>query len=158
SERFQKGEPGKPAGCVGSDTASCVGEEVESPLAVQPLIDNPTECTGRALVGTLEVQTYQDLAHLSKTQATYPLIEGCLNEDSKPVLNARPTSDEADSASGLDLELSNQQFLGFAAAPSQLRTAVVTLPEGLTVNPDAADGQIACTDAEANFDSEEPQH
>ena len=27
----------------------------------------------------------------------------------------------------------------------------MTLPEGLTINPDAADGQTACTDAEANF-------
>ena len=158
SERFQKGEPGKPAGCVGSDTAGCIGEEVESPLSVQPLIDNPTICNGKPLISTIEVQTYQDLSHLSRADAAYPLIGGCLNEVFKPVLNARPTSDETDSASGLDLELSNQQFLGFANAPAQLRTAVVTLAEGLTVNPDAADGQTACTDAEANFNSEGPQH
>ena len=34
----------------------------------------------------------------------------------------------------------------------------MTLPEGLTINPDAADGQIACTDAEANFNSDEAAH
>jgi hypothetical protein len=158
SERFQKGEPGKPAGCVGSDDASCIGEEVESPEAVHPLIDNPTICNGEALISTIEVQTYQDLNHLSKAETAYPLIDGCLNEVFKPVLNARPTSNEADSASGLDLELANQQFLGFAVAPAQLRTAVVTLAEGLTVNPDAADGQSACSDAQANFNSEGPQN
>ena len=32
----------------------------------------------------------------------------------------------------------------------------VTLPEGFTVNPDAADGQTACTEAQANFDSDGP--
>ena len=33
---------------------------------------------------------------------------------------------------------------------------MITLAPGLTINPDAADGQTACTDAEANFDSEGP--
>ena len=32
----------------------------------------------------------------------------------------------------------------------------MTLPAGFTINPDAADGQSACTDAEANFGSEGP--
>ena len=32
----------------------------------------------------------------------------------------------------------------------------MTLPPGLTVNPDAADGQTMCTEAEANFRSEGP--
>ena len=32
----------------------------------------------------------------------------------------------------------------------------MTLPPGFTINPDAADGQSACTDAQANFDSEGP--
>ena len=35
---------------------------------------------------------------------------------------------------------------------------MVTLPEGFTVNPDAADGQTMCTEAEANFGSEGPAH
>ena len=48
------------------------------------------------------------------------------------------------------------QFLGFAASPSQIQSAIVTLPEGLTINPDAADGQSACTDAQANFGTEAP--
>ncbi len=32
----------------------------------------------------------------------------------------------------------------------------MTLPPGLTVNPDAADGQTSCPSADANFASEEP--
>src|SRR5262249_43031348 len=47
---------------------------------------------------------------------------------------------------------------GFAASPSELKKAVVTLPEGFTINPDAADGQTMCTDAQANFNSEGPAH
>jgi hypothetical protein len=158
AQRFPKGSPGKPAGCPGSDTTACIAEPLESPISVHPLIDNPTACTGERLTSVLEVQSYQDLGHLSTATDRYPAIEGCGDEVFKPVLNARPTSSEADSASGLDLELSNKQFLGFAVSPSELRSAIVTLAEGMTVNPDAADGQRACTDAEANFNSEAPQN
>jgi hypothetical protein len=156
AQRFPKGSPGNPAGCPGSETTSCISKPVESPISVHPLTDNPTVCSGEPLVATLEVQTYQDLNARTKAEDDYPLITDCLNEVFKPVLRARPTSSEADSASGLDLELANQQFLGFAVSPSELRSAIVTLPEGLTVNPDAADGQTACSNDQANFDSEGP--
>ena len=75
-----------------------------------------------------------------------------------PVLYASPTTDETDAPSGLNIDLSAPQFLGFAASPSELQKAVVTLPEGFTINPDAADGQTMCTEAQANFDSEGPAH
>ena len=75
-----------------------------------------------------------------------------------PVLYSSPTTAETDAPSGLNIDLSAPQFLGFAASPSELRKAVVTLPEGFTINPDAADGQTMCTDAEANFSSEGPAH
>ena len=65
---------------------------------------------------------------------------------------------ETDAPSGLNIDLSAPQFLGFAASPSELRKAIVTLPEGFTVNPDAADGQTMCTEAEANFGTEGPAH
>src|SRR5262249_57921360 len=72
------------------------------------------------------------------------------------VLLVNPTTTEADSASGLDFQLKTPQFLGFADSPSPIHSAVVTLAQGLTINPDAADGQTACTDTEANFASEGP--
>ncbi len=83
-------------------------------------------------------------------------MTGCEKETFKPLLQGQPTTNETDSAAGLDLELSAQQFEGFAASPSEIKSAIVTLPEGLTINPDAADGQRACRDVEANFDSEGP--
>jgi hypothetical protein len=74
----------------------------------------------------------------------------------KPVLNAEPTTTETDSASGLTIEMSDPQFLGYAVTPSELKSGVLTLPRGLTINPDAADGQQACSDAAANFNTEGP--
>jgi len=56
------------------------------------------------------------------------------------------------------MQLVAKQVLGLTNSPSQLRSAYVTMPEGLTINPDAADGQLACSDAEAEFGSELPSH
>ena len=52
--------------------------------------------------------------------------------------------------------MSAQQFEGFAASPSEIKSVILTLPPGFTINPDAADGQSDCTDAQANFGSEGP--
>ena len=74
-------------------------------------------------------------------EGSYPATTGCDHEVFNPVLFASPTTSETDSPSGLNIKLSAPQFLGFAASPSELKAATVTLPPGLTINPDAADGQ-----------------
>ena len=155
-QRFAKGAPGEPAGCAGLEDTSCITTPTPAAITVHPLTDNPTTCTGQLQPISLDVQTYQDPNHLSHADATYPPTTDCDKETFKPVLYAAPTTSEADSATGLDIELSIPQPLGFAATPSELHSAVVTLPEGLTVNPDAADGQSACADSQANFGTEGP--
>ena len=156
ASRFPKGKPGEPAGCQLSTTTSCIKEPVSAAITVHPLTDNPTTCTGAPLPTTLEVQTYQHPEERSEAQSSYPETTGCYFETFNPVLFGGPTITETDSASGLDIELSTTQTEGFAASPSEIKSAVVTLPEGLTINPDAADGQSMCTNAEANFGTEGP--
>jgi len=155
AQRFPKGSPGHPSGCPGSATAGC-SPGAAADLTPQPLTDNPTTCTREPLSTTLEVQTYQDPSHLSIAHGSYPATTGCEKEVFKPVLYASPTTEATDSPSGLNVELSDPLFEGFAASPSEIKSAAVTLPPGFTVNPDAADGQTACTDAQANFNTEGP--
>jgi hypothetical protein len=155
AERFPKGSPGEPAGCPGLADASCTGG-AKATIPAKPLTDNPTECTGEALPTTLRVQTYQDPGHVSVAHSSYPAMTECENETFTPVLDASATTTETDAPSGLNLELSTPQFEGLAASPTQIKSAVLTLPPGFTVNPDAADGQTECTEAEANFESEGP--
>ena len=155
-QRFSKGAPGNPAGCPAEAGTGCVIEPTTAAIPVHPLTDNPTICTGEPLPVELEVQTYQDPQHPSHAETTYPPITECEKETFQPVFFSAPTTKEADSASGLDISLANPQALNRATTPSELRGAIVTLPEGLTINPDAADGQRACTDSEANFGSEGP--
>ena len=156
NERFAKGSPGNPAGCPGLTDASCISSPTKASIPNNPLTDNPTSCTGQDLVTTLDVETYQDPGNLSRAESSYPAMTGCYAETFKPLLRASPTTNETDSPSGLNVNLHAQQFEGFAVSPSNIKSAIVTLPSGLTINPDAADGQSACTDAEANFGSEAP--
>jgi hypothetical protein len=155
-ERFPKGAPGEPANCIKRADAGCIGNPLSASIPPHPLTDNPTHCTGEPLPTTLEVQTYQDPSHKSVKHSQYPDTTHCDLEVFNPVLYASPTTAETDAPSGLNVDLSAPQFLGFAASPSEIRKAIVTLPEGFTVNPDAADGQTMCTEDEANFGTEGP--
>ncbi len=154
-DRFAKGSPGEPAGCPGIEDTSCEFANAAG-TAVHPMIDNPTVCTGQNLPVTLSARTYQDPGKLTHAEDQLSPVTGCEKLNFYPVLNASLTTDETDAPSGLDLELRAKQFLSAALSPSQIRSATVTLPQGLTINPDAADGQSACPDALANFGSEAP--
>ena len=158
AERFPAGSPGNPAGCPGLPNAGCNPRPTIASVPNQPFTDNPTTCSGQDLVTTLDVETYQDPGNFSHAESSYPAMTACERITFKPLLQGQPTTAETDSAAGLDLNLSAQQFEGFAASPSQIKSAIVTLPEGLTINPDAADGQTSCSDAQANFGSEEAGH
>jgi hypothetical protein len=79
--------------------------------------------------------------------ATYtsPALEGCDILQFAPTLKARPTTNAADSPSGLDAEL----HLPYSEDPediadAHLKRAEVTLPEGLVINPSGANGLNAC--------------
>ena len=155
-ERFPKGSPGEPPGCSKLHNTGCISEPTPTSITVHPLTDNPTTCTEEPLVATLEVQTYQEPGEHSEAEAEYPETSGCYFETFNPVLYASATTEETDAPSGLNLELNATQFQGFAASPSEIRSTIVTLPAGFTINPDAADGQSDCTDARANFGTEDP--
>jgi hypothetical protein len=155
SDRFGKGSPGNPAGCPGSEDTSCDTAH-SAGTANHPMINNPTVCTGEALPVTLSARTYQDPSTLTEAADQLPPVEGCEKLNFYPILNASLTTNETDAPSGLDLELHAKQFETDALSPSQIKEAIVVLPPSLTINPDAADGQAACPDAAANFNTEAP--
>ncbi|MGH2904479.1 MAG: hypothetical protein ACRDK7_12985 [Solirubrobacteraceae bacterium] len=73
-------------------------------------------------------------------------IEGCNALEFKPTISAQPTSEVADSSTGLEFDLHQPQDEddeGLATA--SLKNARVTLPAGLTVNAAAANGLGACS-------------
>jgi hypothetical protein len=159
-ERFLPGSPGDPAGCPGVASARCASNNGQTPhhanVVEAPMIDNPSTCTGQPLTVSLDVRTYQDPSQASHAEDQYPPTTACEQQTFQPALNAGLTSEAADSPSGMDISLRAAQPLSRSPTPSSIRAATVLLPEGVSVNPDAADGQTACTDAEAGFGSEAP--
>jgi hypothetical protein len=160
NERFLPGSPGQPAGCPGKANAQCASNNGQAPHSTQtiaePFIDNPSDCTGKPLTVTLDVRTYQDPSQVTHAEDQYPPTTDCDLQTFKPSLNVGLTSTEADSPAGLDLSLRAAQPLGHSPTPSSIRSATVVLAEGLSVNPDAADGQTACSEAQVDFSSEGP--
>jgi hypothetical protein len=158
AERFPTGSPGKPAGCPDIPDTACISAELQAETSPAPFTQNPTTCTGQPLVTVLEVDTYQNPGKPTKAFGTYPAITGCERQVFRPILYMNPTTKETDAPSGLNVDLNSPQILNVSNAPSEIRSSIVDLPPGLTVNPDAADGQRSCTDAQARFDSEGPDN
>jgi hypothetical protein len=79
-----------------------------------------------------------------------PLL-GCNRVPFDPSVDAAPTSKLAENPSGLSfsLDMPNSGLLnGDAIAEGQPKKVEVTLPEGMTLNPSAAEGLAVCTPAD----------
>jgi len=88
------------------------------------------------------VESSYDSADLAGSPVS---LGGCGGLAFEPTIEARPTTDLADSPSGLQvhLHLPTDTALGHRST-AQLRDATVTLPPGMAVNPSQADGLAAC--------------
>jgi hypothetical protein len=121
AQRFAKGSPGTPAGCPTLPDASCIEKGSSVSIPVKPLIDYPTTCTGQPLVTELHVRSYLEPDSVSQENSSYPPVTGCEKEVFNPVLSASLTTEETDSASGLNLGFKVPQTLGVTPSPSQAK-------------------------------------
>ncbi len=116
-----------------------------SPEPRLPLLSNPTACDGPLTTG-LSVTSWQRPKYPNvAAPAESPAMTDCNQVDFSPSLEAKPTTNLADSPSGLEFHLhlpQNEDPDGTAEA--QLREAKVELPPGLTINSAAANGLGAC--------------
>lgn len=118
-----------------------------------PFLDNPTSC-GESLSSSLELTGYN--SGTTQKSSPWPATTGCDQLSFNPSLYAQPTTQQADSASGLDVDLNVPQLVSpNAPSPSEIRALRVTLPSGMSINPNAADGKTSCSNTEARFGTEE---
>lgn len=116
---------------------------------VEPFLQNPTTC-GIPLTAGLYAR-YYNLEEFH-AEAPWPATTGCDQLSFNPSLTAHPTTTQADTPTGVDIALVVPQTQSpTTPTPSQIRTVTVTMPEGFSVNPNAADGKQACTDLQASF-------
>ncbi len=132
---------------------------------------NPADCTGEPRVATVHMDSWQnpgsynadgspDFADPGWTSATSssPAVTGCDQLRFGASIGVRPETAAASTPSGLDVELQvpQSQTPGTLGTPP-LRRAVVTLPAGLAVNPSAAGGLQACSQAQIGLgDASQP--
>jgi hypothetical protein len=128
----------------------------EAGIPEAPFISNPTDCSLQRQI-TVTARSYQLPDSPSTMSAPFPDITGCGALVFNPSFSAVPTNPEAAAPTGLDATLTVPQ----SEAPqgrvtSQLKSARVTLPEGLAINPAAGDGLEACSAEQVGFASTRP--
>jgi hypothetical protein len=128
-----------------------------------PLMRNPTFCTSTPLTTSAEADSWQEpgifhAASFDHDPNGNPMaFDGCESVPFSASFAAHPTTGQADSPSGLDVDITIPQPQNpDGLSTADLKKAVVTLPEGMVVNPSSADGLGSCQVAQIKLDSDEP--
>jgi hypothetical protein len=123
-----------------------------------PFISNPTDCSLTREI-SVTARSYQLPNQPTTMSGPFPQITGCGKLSFEPTFTATPTNPEASAPTGLNVKLDiPQDETPQSLATSTLKGAVVSLPEGMTINPAAGDGLAACSSAEVGFETTEPSH
>lgn len=162
------GDPSAPAhdqhrgGCVSPGGSPPNGQNPfftlgDCPVAPDPspFLTMPSACSG-PLQMSFSADSYDDPGNfLSVSHGTEDAlgnsvgVSGCSTLDFAPTLTAQPTTNQADSPTGLNVDLKVPQTAGQdILATANLKRTVVDLPAGMAVNPSAADGLGACSPAQ----------
>ena len=131
-----------------------------------PFLTAPTECSGQPLRTRMTATSWQEpsVTHEASFETNFdgsPLIaEGCDVLPFDPGLSVdseSPPKRGTPAGLGIDLALP-QSDNPDGLATASLKKAVVTLPEGMSVNPSSAQGLEACTPAQIEIKGPEPSN
>lgn len=121
-----------------------------------PFLTSPTSCSG-PLNTTMRVNSWQAPASFAQAVSEMAGMTGCERLHFTPTIEVTPESTSSDSPTGLSVDLhvpQNEDPDGLAEA--DLRDALVTLPEGVTVNPSNAYGRQGCSPAQIELHGPAP--
>jgi len=125
---------------------------ISTSIPVAPMTQNPTTCVG-PLTSSIDTLAYD--RETDHAESIWPETTGCDQLSFDPSLGANPTTTQTDTASGLEVDLRVPQFQDpNTPSPSELRENRVTLPPGFSLNPNVADGKVACTDEQSRVGTE----
>jgi hypothetical protein len=116
----------------------------------RPFLTLPTSCSGPA-GSSIQLNSWQNPAsEIFANSASSFDATGCERLLFEPKVGAVPATRQAETSSGLDFNIDFQDeglTSSSAVAQSDIKKAVVTLPEGMTINPSAATGLASCDPA-----------
>lgn len=136
--------------CAGTTDPECSNRAGYSPAA---FLTNRMDCAAGALPTAVRAWSWQQPGFMHTASFDHDIngqptvVTGCDKVPFDPSFEARPTSTAPDSPTGMEVSISlPQEGLETPGeqAQSTLKKAVVTLPEGMTVNPSSADRLGAC--------------
>jgi hypothetical protein len=149
------GNPADPA--HDAERAGCAGN-CSAGLPKVPFLTAPRACEG-PLTTVFEARPWENPDELARGEVKThdasvppsPLgFQDCVKLGFAPQISSQPTSKAAGSPTGLDfdLEIDDEAFANPSGiADSDIKKAVVTLPEGMTANPSLAEGLATCSPA-----------
>jgi hypothetical protein len=131
------------SGAFGCDEVTGISADIP-PV---PYLQAPTEC-GVPLTSSADLYYYtHEIIH---GEDEWPSTTGCEQLTFNPSLTAQPTTQQADSPSGVDIDLKVPQELSpTTPSPSEIKASTTWLPEGFSLNSSAADGKVSCSDADS---------
>jgi hypothetical protein len=112
----------------------------------EPFFTNPVNCLTEPLEASVQIASWRNPSvRISKETTVYPAITGCEMLQFPPSLRIAPDTTQADESSGYDFDIEVPQYesLNTPATP-ELKSATVTLPPGVSLDPAAADGLRGC--------------
>jgi hypothetical protein len=137
--------------CLGGEEYCAANHETGAPANVTPIpyLENPTTCD-TPLTARMSLLYYT--GGTVEKEMPWPSTTGCQQLTFNPSLTAEPTTNQADTPTGVDVDLRvPQEQNPDTPSPSELRTAITTLPAGFSINPNAADGKTTCSDADTQI-------
>lgn len=143
-----------------------------SPGSPVAFLTNPSDCSsGAALVTRIYADSWEHPGRLNpdgtidvgdpnwKTASSSSApVGGCDPLQFNPSISLMPETTRADEPSGygVDVKIPQSPDVSPNLATPDLKSIEVTLPEGVSVSPSAADGLQACTDAQFQVSSSAP--
>jgi hypothetical protein len=128
------------------------------------LLTAPVQCTGQPTITRGRADSWQQTgafkpaAYESADLAGTPVaLGGCNQLQYEPSIEVKPTTNLADSPSGLNVDIHqpvNEDPGGIS--PAMMRNLRFALPEGMSVNTSSANGLGACSEAQAHIHSQIP--
>jgi uncharacterized repeat protein (TIGR01451 family) len=112
-----------------------------------PYLTSPTQCTGKALEGTLFASSWEEPGTLLNTPTSVGPFTGCNQLELAPAITAAPDTTRADTPAGFTFGVKmGQEGLvnSSASSESDIQDTTVVLPEGVAINPGQANGLGAC--------------
>lgn len=121
-------------------------------------ITMPSTCNGPQIT-VLHVDSYEEEGHFQRYSNETPVgATGCESLEFKPQINQKPETNAEDAANGTEVVVNVPQYTSQPSRPDtpDVLETKATLPEGMTLNPSAANGLEACGDSQFKIGTDEP--